>query len=323
MPNPREASMPGNAMAQTDIRRNAEIDEMVAREYALEDLPNGIQWKKRQNQSQHELLLNLRYPSYDLFDTKITPTTTDDLLDILDMSATNREQCIIASQNLHGMRVLYEVEEVRKLHDLDNTFVHIDGMPIVALCKLMGIKADREHRVTLIDFIWPLLRTAEEKGWRLFYLGARPEVLSAGLAIIRRSFPNLEIKGRNGYFELDDAKKNQEIAEDIRSYQPQIVLVGMGMARQEPWILKHYKDLAPASFITVGACLEYIAGAVQTPPRWMGYAGIEWLFRLAENPRRFWHRYLVEPWLLLAHIATHSIKSKMIARRDNKPASAS
>jgi N-acetylglucosaminyldiphosphoundecaprenol N-acetyl-beta-D-mannosaminyltransferase len=293
-----------------DIVLGAETSEMIERGFAIEDMPSGTSWKKRRGQSQHELLLGLRYPSYELFNTKVTPTTTQDLLDILDLSAANREQCIIASQNLHGMKLWYEVDEVRKLHDLDNTFVHIDGMPIVTLCRLMGIDATREQRVTLVDFIWPLLQTAQDLGWRLFYLGARPDVLAAGLAKIRATYPTLEIAGHDGYFELRDRAKNAAILEAIRAHRPHLVLVGMGMGRQEPWILEHRRELAPASFITVGACLEYVAGAVKTPPRWMGRAGLEWLFRLAENPMRFWHRYLVEPWVLVAHIAGHVFTPK-------------
>ena len=247
-----------------------------------------------------------RFPSFDLFGTKITPTVTRDLFDIIATSAMRDEQCVIASQNLHGMRLAYEAEDIRRLHALDETFVHIDGMPIVALCKLAGIVATREQRVTLVDFIWPLLQTAQDSGWRLFYLGARPDVLAAGLAKIRATYPTLEIAGHDGYFELRDRAKNAAIVEAIRAHRPHLVLVGMGMGRQEPWILDHRRELAPASFITVGACLEYVAGAVKTPPRWMGRAGLEWLFRLAENPMRFWHRYLVEPWVLVAHIAVHA-----------------
>ena len=255
-----------------------------------------------------------RYPSYDLFETKITPTRSPELLDIVQTSIARREPCVIASQNLHGLRLSYENDDVRKLHDLDATFVHIDGMPIVALCKLAGIEASRDHRVTLVDFIWPLLRTAQANGWRVFYLGAEPNVHAAGINKIRSVFPTLEIAGHHGFFDFDDERASETIVTEIRRYRPDLVLVGMGMARQESWILKHHEELAPATFMTVGACLEYLAGVAQTPPRWMGRAGLEWLFRFAEKPTRFWHRYLVEPWIVLAHVGLAFYKSSATAR---------
>jgi N-acetylglucosaminyldiphosphoundecaprenol N-acetyl-beta-D-mannosaminyltransferase len=92
------------------------------------------------------------------------------------------------------------------------------------------------------------------------------------------------------------------VVQDIVDYRPQVLLVGMGMGIQERWILQNLDILSPTSVCTVGACMEYIAGAAATPPRWMGQAGLEWLFRLTENPGRFWYRYLVEPWFVLAYI---------------------
>jgi N-acetylglucosaminyldiphosphoundecaprenol N-acetyl-beta-D-mannosaminyltransferase len=82
----------------------------------------------------------------------------------------------------------------------------------------------------------------------------------------------------------------------------------MGMGRQERWILNNLSEIAPASICTVGACMEYIADSVRTPPRWMGAVGLEWLFRLGENPQRFWHRYLVEPWPVLFHFFSHTLR---------------
>jgi N-acetylglucosaminyldiphosphoundecaprenol N-acetyl-beta-D-mannosaminyltransferase len=245
-----------------------------------------------------------RYPSYDLFGAKITPLTSPQLLKLLDEHVSTGQQCVVASQNMHGLHVRLWDPASRQLHGLSRTYVHIDGMPIVALCRLARIPASREHRVTLNDFIWPLLELAAEEGWRVAYVGSTDAVLADGAVVIRNRLPHLQLAGQNGYFH--SAAEAAEAARAVAAFRPQIVLVGMGMGTQERWILKHLSVLSPACIVTVGACMEYIAGAVKTPPRWMGRLGCEWLFRLVENPKRFWHRYLIEPWFVLGYMAWYS-----------------
>jgi N-acetylglucosaminyldiphosphoundecaprenol N-acetyl-beta-D-mannosaminyltransferase len=242
------------------------------------------------------------YRSYDLFGAKITPTTREGLLALLKGHIDVSTQCVIASQNLHGMHVRLWDSALNRLHHLPKTFVHIDGMPLVVLCRMRGIDAKRSHRLTLVDWIWPLLSLAASEGWRVYYLGGTEEVLRAGTVEIRKRLPSLMLRTHHGYFLQSNGSASLDVVADIVDYQPQLLLVGMGMGIQERWILHNLDRLAPASICTVGACMEYIAGAAATPPRWMGQVGLEWLFRFFENPGRFWYRYLIEPWFVLAYI---------------------
>ncbi|MGK0284888.1 MAG: N-acetylglucosaminyldiphosphoundecaprenol N-acetyl-beta-D-mannosaminyltransferase, partial [Patiriisocius sp.] len=84
----------------------------------------------------------------------------------------------------------------------------------------------------------------------------------------------------------------------INGAKSDIVLIGFGAPKQEAWIHAHRGQINAGILFSCGACMEYVAGAVKTPPRWMGRTGLEWTFRLFENPRRFAFRYLVEPVLL-------------------------
>jgi N-acetylglucosaminyldiphosphoundecaprenol N-acetyl-beta-D-mannosaminyltransferase len=242
--------------------------------------------------------------SYDLYGGKITPVTIDDLLSLLESYVDCGQQCIVASQNMHGLRVRLQDAAMRRLHELPQTYVHIDGMPLVLLSRLRGIQASRRHRVTLVDFIWPLLALAERRAWRVYFLGGSDAVVQAASGRIGARFPRLDFRARQGYFE---ESSSSAVASQIASFAPHVVLVGMGMGRQESWILDHYEALAPASIVTVGACMEYIAGTVGTPPRWMGRTGLEWLYRFAENPSRFWRRYLIEPWIVLAYVLWYTV----------------
>ncbi len=253
--------------------------------------------------------MSKEFPSYDLFGTKISPMTTPELLELLASRIDSGQQCVLASQNMHGLHVRLWDAASRQLHGLSRTYVHIDGMPLVALCRLRGIDARREHRVTLNDFIWPLLALASQEEWQVCYVGSNEGVLAAGVAEIQRRLPRLSIAAHHGYFRSEH--EGRQAARKVAALRPQLVLVGMGMGRQERWILQNLETLAPASVVTVGACMEYIAGAVKTPPRWLGRLGCEWLFRLAENPQRFWYRYLVEPWFVLAYILWYSSLGEM------------
>ncbi|HEV7368002.1 WecB/TagA/CpsF family glycosyltransferase [Arenibaculum sp.] len=236
-------------------------------------------------------------PSYRLCGFKITPTTVDDLFSLIGRAVRNDRKVVIASQNVHGLYVYARDETFRRLHEDPDTCVHIDGMPLVWLGRAFGLDLKAEHRTGWIDWFLPLLERADREGWRIFYLGAPPDVLETGLATLRRRFPGLQIEGRDGYFDTTrDGPENRAVVERINACRPHMLIVGMGMGRQEHWIAENKADLAVNCIGTCGACLEYFAGAAYTPPRWLGRFGLEWTARLLANPKRFWRRYLVEPW---------------------------
>ena len=95
---------------------------------------------------------------------------------------------------------------------------------------------------------------------------------------------------------------------EIRDYDPDILLVGMGMPRQETWILENQKDIAAHAIFTSGALMDYVAGETPAPPRWLGPLGLEWLYRLLSEPGRLWRRYLLEPWLILFYMASRYLR---------------
>ena len=93
---------------------------------------------------------------------------------------------------------------------------------------------------------------------------------------------------------------NEALVKRINAYRPDLLMVGMGMPRQEYWTQDNFSQLDVHVILSsTGAALEYIAGAAPTPPRWAGRIGLEWMFRLAHEPRRLFSRYLIEPWYIL------------------------
>lgn len=119
----------------------------------------------------------------------------------------------------------------------------------------------------------------------------------AGAERFRVANPGLVIQTEHGYFDIES--ESDRIVATINAFAPDVLLVGMGMPRQERWILHRRDDLHAPCIITVGAAMDYFAGAIPTPPRWTGRLGLEWLARLMAEPGRLWRRYLVEPWYLL------------------------
>ncbi len=93
------------------------------------------------------------------------------------------------------------------------------------------------------------------------------------------------------------------MVEQVRAFAPDILFVGMGMPRQELWILNNLEALPNCVIFSVGAAFDYEAGAQAEAPRWMGRMGVEWLFRLVHDPKRLARRYLIEPWSLSGLIA--------------------
>jgi N-acetylglucosaminyldiphosphoundecaprenol N-acetyl-beta-D-mannosaminyltransferase len=238
----------------------------------------------------------LGYPSHDVFGVKMTPTTVDDLFTLMDRSIAAEDQVVIASLNLHGMYKLFKDDVFRALHDDPKTCVHIDGMPVIWLGKAAGLNLNSRHRTGWIDWFLPLMERAQRSGWRVYYLGGTAQVLADGLSRLRRDFPD----ARPG------SEENRRVVEHINTFRPHILIVGMGMGRQEHWISENRATLRTNCIGTCGACLEYFAGAVPTAPRWMGPLGIEWLYRLLSDPKRFWKRYLVEPWIVAWLLATRA-----------------
>jgi exopolysaccharide biosynthesis WecB/TagA/CpsF family protein len=139
------------------------------------------------------------------------------------------------------------------------------------------------------DFNLRLLETASEEGWRVFLLGGLPGVAELAAANIRKRLPALEIVGtRHGFFR-DPAGD----AAAVRRSGAEVVMVALGHPRQELWLADHLAESGAACGVGVGAFLDFQSGTIRRAPRWMNRLGIEWLYRLAQEPRRLWRRYLV------------------------------
>ncbi|MCU0550694.1 MAG: WecB/TagA/CpsF family glycosyltransferase [Leptolyngbya sp. Prado105] len=237
--------------------------------------------------------------TYRLLGAKVNALCMSQLNALICDSIQNHQRCVIANHNLHSIYLYHHDAKMRDFY-ANADYTHIDGMILILLGKLFRLPLQRQHRVTYADWTPSLMAEAIRNQWRIFYLGSKPGVVLQGAEALRKQYPGLQLAIAHGYFDARPGSiENQKILDLICDYQPHVLMVGMSMPRQEHWILDNLDKIEANAILPAGAAIDYIAGAVPTPPRWAGRVGLEWLFRLFAEPQRLWQRYLVEPWFLL------------------------
>lgn len=163
-----------------------------------------------------------------------------------------------------------------------------DGMPLVWASRLLG--QPLPERVTGIDLFVRLLRLADDRRLRIYLLGARQHVVEKVVASIRREYPRIVIGGyRNGYFgEAED----EAMAAAIRDSHADILFLGITSPRKELFLRRFGTQTGVAVAHGVGGSFDVLAREVKRAPLWMQRSGLEWLFRVFQEPRRMWKRYL-------------------------------
>lgn len=230
----------------------------------------------------------------------IDAITHSNLVMLIDEARANQDELLILNHNLHSLYLYFTNKEFRSAYK-DASFAYIDGLPLVWIGKAAGLPVNSQHRITFLDSFELMLSEAEDRRWRVFYLGSAQEVLENGLSILKRKFPRLAICGRNGYFSKSGLESDEVISE-INTFGPDILFVGMGMPLQELWLAKHRDKIRAAAILTSGATLDYVTGHAYRPPAWAGKLGLYGLCRMLSEPRRLWRRYLVEPAILAGYL---------------------
>ena len=235
----------------------------------------------------------------------VQPMTMTALTDTVIEGVSTNQKWIIANHNMHSLYLFHKEEAEEPDGPFQRYFgrahrTHIDGMSIVLLARLYGQVVNRIHRVGYTDWLPSLMTAAVEKNWRVFYLGSAPGVVDIGAMALQKYHPELQMEYRHGYFDMDrEGSANKSVLQQIADFQPHLLMVGMGMPRQERWIEENFDAIQANVILATGAALDYVAGIIPTPPRWSGPLGLEWAFRLAAEPRRLAFRYLIEPWTLV------------------------
>jgi len=183
-----------------------------------------------------------------------------------------------------------------------------DGAPLVWASRRLG--RPLPERVAGIDLVEALAGRAAAEGFGVYLLGARRPVVAAAAAALRARHPGLRIAGvADGYFGATDAA---ERARAIRESGAQILLVGMGVPRQEYFLEEQWDRLGVNLAVGVGGSFEVLAGVRTRAPRWCQRAGLEWAWRLGQEPGRLWHRYLVTNAQFVYHVAGWLVRTRRL-----------
>jgi N-acetylglucosaminyldiphosphoundecaprenol N-acetyl-beta-D-mannosaminyltransferase len=217
-------------------------------------------------------------------------------IDRLDMDAT-----VARCDELIGRRrpVQHVVVNAAKLVMLRNDarlreiiagceLVNADGQAVVWASRLLGDPLP--GRVAGIDLMYRLFALAELRGYRIFILGAREDVLRRALDRLRALHPELRIAGaRDGYF---SDVESEAVCAEIRSAGADILFVAMPSPRKEYWLAEHGAALGVPFLMGVGGSIDVLAGVTRRAPRWQQRSGLEWQYRLVQEPRRLAGRYV-------------------------------
>ena len=169
-----------------------------------------------------------------------------------------------------------------------------DGQIVVKLSRKFGTPI--KERVAMTDFVWDVMDLADEKGYKVFLFGGKEDVLEKATEKIRERYSKLNIV--DSYSPPFGFEKNEEqlnaANERIRNSGADILIVFLGCPKQEKFIANNNDKYCVPISITMGGCVDFIAGGVKRAPMWMQKAGLEWFFRFLQEPKRMFKRYFVD-----------------------------
>jgi N-acetylglucosaminyldiphosphoundecaprenol N-acetyl-beta-D-mannosaminyltransferase len=186
----------------------------------------------------------------------------------------------------------------------DCALVNVDGMPVVWASRLLG--KPLKERVAGVDLFEALMRRAGEKGWRVFLLGAREEVVSAVKHTYEKKYPKLAIAGyRNGYWKGE--AEEAAVVEQIKASEADLLFVAISSPKKEQFLGRYQAEMKIPFAMGVGGTFDVAIGRVKRAPVWMQQAGLEWFYRFLQEPRRMFRRYFIDDmafiWLFIKEAA--------------------
>jgi N-acetylglucosaminyldiphosphoundecaprenol N-acetyl-beta-D-mannosaminyltransferase len=225
--------------------------------------------------------------------------TRDGVIEVLHHFVDRNHKAIVANQNLHSLYLSRRDPSMAKFYAMAD-LIEIDSMPLVYWARLLGFPASQRNRCTYLDWRDQFWQAASAGRWRVFLLGGADGVAPRAADRLGREWAGVTFATHHGYFDHSTGSAGTlAVLDEINAFQPDILLVGMGMPIQETWIARNFTTLQQGVVLSVGAAFDYEAGLQKAAPRFLGAVCLEWLYRLAHQPRRLARRYLVEPWSLM------------------------
>ena len=253
-------------------------------------------------------------PVRDLLGLPIAMTDYESAMDVMDGMIARRQRGYVCATAVHAVMVAQTDDEMREALRR-STLTVPDGMPLVWAANLLGEGVD--DRVYGPELMLRHCERSRDKGHRVFLYGGRDQGSLAQLALnLRMRFPGIQIVG--GYsppFRPLTAEEDDAVAEQINAARPDIVWVGIGVPKQEKWMARMRDRIEAPVLAAVGAAFDFHAGRVSMAPGWMQDRGLEWIYRLAQEPRRLLPRYVIHNPRFVLRIAKQLARERLLRRR--------
>jgi N-acetylglucosaminyldiphosphoundecaprenol N-acetyl-beta-D-mannosaminyltransferase len=244
-----------------------------------------------------------------LFGIPIAPLTMEQALDAVESAIRERRRLLIGVVNAAKIVNMRRDPELRD-SVLSADLILADGMSVVWAGRLLGGRLP--ERVAGIDLMNEMLRRGEQRGWRIFALGATQAVLDRAVARMRADQPRLEVVGQHhGYFGAGD---EEALAQSIRNARADVLLVAMTSPKKERFLARWAETLQVPVCHGVGGSFDVLAGDVERAPAAWQRWGLEWLYRVKQEPGRLWRRYLVTNALFCALVLAELLRGRRARR---------
>lgn len=225
--------------------------------------------------------------------TEIDNLTMDEALQEIDQLIKENHNAYVVTPNVDHIVQLERggpLTEVYKNADLILT----DGKPLIWISKWYGTPI--KEKISGSDLFPRLCALAVEKGYKMYFLGAAEGVAAKAAENLKKRFQGLQVVGTYSPplgFEKDEIEM-EKIKKQIKAVEPHILIVGLGCPKQELFILNHKDELNVPISLGLGASLDFEAGNIKRAPKWMSNHGLEWIYRIIQDPKRLAKRYLVD-----------------------------
>lgn len=221
------------------------------------------------------------FPKVDILGVKVASLTMAEAVAQAEMYMEERAGAIIATANAEMILRAVKDAELRQILN-DAALVVPDGAGTVWAAHHLGFSMP--ERVAGFDLVQELLRRAPARGQKVFFFGAAPGIAEAAKQKAEALYPGLSVVGtRDGYF---TPAEEAAIVAAVREAAPDLLLVALGVPRQEKWLAKYLRTLGVPLAIGVGGTFDVMAGVVKRAPRWMQRAKLEWFYRGLAQPQR-------------------------------------
>jgi N-acetylglucosaminyldiphosphoundecaprenol N-acetyl-beta-D-mannosaminyltransferase len=200
-----------------------------------------------------------------------------------------------------------------KLKEIINScdMVSADGLPVVWASKILG--KPLPERVAGVDLFQKLVALCSDKGYRPFFFGAREAIVQSTVDRFKEKYPSLEIAGyRNGYYTEEE---EEEIAEGIRNSKADLLFVGISSPKKEKFLNKWMEQMQVPFCMGVGGSFDIVAGKTKRAPNWMQSAGLEWFYRVLQEPRRMWKRYATTNSIFIWMVLKEYFRTNRVAEK--------